>query len=267
MRLYRLIGTFACLLVLSACVSLTAVNDFAKESSIITANKAMLDDTEALRLARRYNPNITDPESKAFTDRLAVTHACLDVMNAYMTVLAQLSGGGVGNVSSEFSKIGQGLTALQVTDPRVQATVAAAGALSNILLDAVIRNSIKRLLVESARPVDEIMVYLVAQAQTTANTYNQAIAFNNQYWSDLFSRSAADGVTSELGNRARRSDIAQLKIKAAAADAAVVAFQKIRADNAALAANADRLDAKALIEQLKANEPYLMSAINAMKSF
>lgn len=266
MRFYRLIGTVACLLVLSGCLSLTAVNDFAKQSSLITANKAMMDDTEAQSLARRYNGNVLDPSSKEFTDRLAVTYACLDVLNAYMTVLAQLSGGSVGNVSSEFSKIGDGLTALKVTDPKVQTALTAASALTNLLLQNVVRSDIRRLIVSSASQVDKITEYLVAQAQTTSNTYNLAIAFNNRYWNDMYNRSTPDSVTRELANRARKADIATLNAKAAAADAAIVAFQKIRADNAALVANADRLDAKSLVEQLKADEPYLMAAINALKS-
>lgn len=266
MRLHRLASIVACLFALSGCLNLTAVNEFAKQSSQITDNKAMLDDTEAQSLARRYGGNVLDPSSKEFTDRLAVTSACLDVLNAYMTVLAQLSGGSVGNVSSEFSKIGDGLTALKVTDPKVQTALTAASALTNLLLQNVVRNDIRRLIVSSASQVDEITAYLVAQAQTTSNTYNQAIAFNNRYWSDLYTQSSPDSVTRELANRARKADITSLNAKAAAADAAAIAFQKIRTDNAALVANADRLDAKSLVEQLKADEPYLMAAIKALKS-
>ena len=265
MRLLKLIIVLCGLAALTGCLSLTAVNDFAKESSVITANKAMLDDTDAQTIANRYDRNVLSPDSDDFKNRLAVTGACLEVLNGYMTVLAQLSGGSVSNVSSEFSKIGEGLNALNV-DPTYQAIVAAVGALTNVVLDAVVQRDLKKLIGDSKEPVDAILAYLVAQAETTRNTYVQAVAFNNKYWGDLFDTSRVDPIVKELGNRAHRADIASLKAKTAAADAAVVAFKKIRADNAALAANASRLDAKALIEQLKADEPYLMAAINALKA-
>ncbi len=280
---YNIGLTIACF-VLSGCgVNLSAVGDFAKESSLISSNKAMLDDTAAQTEIREYdvengiqNNNFIDPASKEFTDRLAVTNSALEALNGYMTALAQLSANGVANVSSDFSIIGTALKSLNVTDPAVQPGLNATSALVNILLDAAVRNDIEKLLRASAAPVDQITAYLVDQAQTTSNTYNQAIAVNDKFWGVLTHQTGEDikfcnrvnlcKPVYVLANRARGADRADLSAKAAAADAAVVAFQKIRRDNAALVANVDHLDAAALITILKNDEPDLLSAIHNLKA-
>jgi hypothetical protein len=263
---------------LSGCVDLTAVGDFAKESSVISSNKAMLDDTAAQTEARKYDTanKFIDPTSKAFTDRLAITNHALDALNGYMTVLAQLSAGGVANVSSDFSAIGSALKSLKVTEPAVQPALNATSALVNILLDASVRSDVKKLITAAAAPVDQITAYLVDQAQTTSNTYTQAIAVNNKYWGDLTQQTDQDvklcksanicKLLDQLANRARAADYADLSAKAAAADAAVTAFKKIRSDNAALVANVDHLDSAALIAILKNDEPDLLTAIRNLKS-
>jgi hypothetical protein len=263
--------------VLAGCVDLTAVSDFAKESSIITANKSMLDDTAAQTEAHLYAPNnFADPTSKAFTDRLAITNKALAALNGYMSVLAQLSASGVANVSSDYSTIGSGLKSLGVTDPSVQPAINAASALTNIVLAAILSKDVKMLITSAAQPVDQITAYLVDQAQTTSNTYNQAIAVNNRYWGELTQQTKGDARVCRtaalckaiyvLVNRAHATDVADLTAKAAAADAAVTAFKKIQTDNAALVANVNELDAKSLIAILKADEPYLLAAINNLKA-
>jgi hypothetical protein len=267
--------TIACI-ILSGCVDLTAVSDFAKESSLISSNKAMLDDTAAQTEAHKYYDNFIDPASKAFVDRLAVTNHALDALNGYMTVLAKLSANDVANVTSDFSTIGTELKKLNVTDPAVQPAIAASSALTNLLLDATVRNDIKKLIITSAEPVDKIMAYLVDQAQTTSNTYNQAVAVNNKYWGDLTTQTKEDANFCKLANicktlyyladRARDADNASLNSKADAADAAVKAFKKIRVDNAALVANVDHLNGKALVAILKNDEPDLLTAVRNLKS-
>jgi hypothetical protein len=261
---------------IAGCVDLTAVNDFAKESSLITANKAMLDDTDAQTEARKYNSSYVDPTSKAFTDRLVVTNHALDALNAYMTVLAQLSANDVANVSSDFSAMGTGLKDLHVTEPTVQSGLNAASALTNMLLDAAVRTDIKKLLTAGAQPVADITTYLIDQAQTTENTYNQAIAVNNQYWGDLTKQTRTDEQFCKTANvcsavyllatRARDGDSKVLSAKAAAAGAAVKALRKIRADNAALVEHVDHLDAKAVVQLLKNDEPDLMTAIRNLRT-
>jgi uncharacterized protein YutE (UPF0331/DUF86 family) len=267
---------------LSGCVNLSAVGDFAKESSVISANKALLDDTDAQTEAREYAlalnlPNsFADPASKEFTDRLAVTAHALTALNAYMTVLAQLSAKDVANVSSEVSTIGTALKSLNVTDPKLQPGLNAATSLANILLNEVIRKDVKKLIDSAAAPVDDIANYLVDQAQTTSNTYNQAIAVSNRYWGSLTAPSKGDSelcrtanlckTVSVLANRARDADNKNLSAKAAAADTATAAFKKIRNDNAALVKNTDHLDDKALIAMLKSDEPDLQAAIRTLKS-
>jgi len=275
--------TLACFVLAGCGVNLSAVGDFAKESSLISSNKAMLDDTAAQTEIREYdveegiqNSNFIDPASKEFTDRLAVTNSALKALNGYMTVLAQLSANGVASVSSDFSTIGTALKKLNVTDPAVQPGLNATSAMVNILLDAAVRNDIEKLIRASGAPVDQITAYLLDQAQTTSNTYNQAIAVNDKYWGDLTRQTSEDTKFCKrvnlckpvyvLTNRARNADRADLSAKAAAADAAVVAFQKIRSDNAALVANVDHLDAAPLIAILKNDEPDLLTAIHNLKA-
>jgi hypothetical protein len=279
---YRIGLTIACFILSGCSVNLSAVGDFAKEGSLISSNKAMLNDTAAQTEVREYDDqnniasNFIDPTSKAFTDRLAVTNYALEALNGYMTVLAQFSANGVATVSSDFSTIGTAFKSLNVTDPKVQQGLDATSALTNILLDAAIRNDIKKLIIDSAAPVDQITAYLIDQAQTTSNTYNQAIAVNNKYWGDLTHQTSEDvkfcGQVNlckpvyVLTNRARITDEADLSAKAAAAAAAVTAFQKIRRDNAALVNNVDHLDDAALVEILKNDEPDLLTAIRNLKT-
>ena len=261
---------------LCGCVNLTAVNDFAKESSVISANKAMLDDSDAQTEARKYDSSYPDPNSADFKNRLAVTNRALDALNAYMSVLAQLSANDVSNVSSDFNTIGSELKALNVTDPAVQKGVSATSALVDLLLNSVVRSDIKKLLINSAQPVADITGYLIDQAQTTANTYVQAIAVTNKYWGDLTSQTDRDKEFCKtahlcetvyvLATRTRDADAAVLAKKNAAAMAAVKAFAKIQSDNAALVKNADHLDAKNLVDLLKADEPDLKTAINNLRA-
>lgn len=263
--------------ILAGCVNLTPVSNFAKESSVIAANKAMLDDTPAQAEAHLYAPNnFIDPTSKTFTDRLAVTNKALAALDGYMSVLAQLSASGTANVSSDFSTIGSGLKSLGITDPTVQPAITATSTLTNIVLEAVVTKDVKTLITKAAGPIDQITSYLVDQAQTTSNTYNQAIAVNNHYWGDLTQQTKQDAQFCKttnlcktlygLANRAHAADVADLNAKAAVADAAVTAFKKIRTDNAALVTNVNQLDAQALVVLLKADEPYLLAAINSLKA-
>jgi hypothetical protein len=273
------------IIVLSGCADLTAVGNFAKESSLITSNKAMLDDTAAQTEARTYahthqmvqiESSLVDPSSKEFTDRLAVTKNALDALNAYMTVLGQLAAKGVPSVSPNVSTIESALTSLKVTDPVIKPSLDATTALANIVLDAIVRKDVAKLIKSSASSVDQVTMYLADQAQTAANTYTQAAAFNDKYWSDLTRQTDKDkefcasaGLCTPLyvlATRARDSDDVELAAKAKAATAAVTAFQKIRADNAALVANADHLNADALIETLKADEPDLLTAIRNLQT-
>jgi hypothetical protein len=263
-------------LVISGCVNLTAVNDFAKEGSVIAANKAMLDDTDAQTEARKYDPSYEDPASKDFVDRLAVTNHALDALNGYMTVLAQLSANDVANVSSDFSTIGTGLKDLHVTSSAVQSGLNATSALTNLLLDAAVRGDIKKLLTASGQPIADITGYLIDQAQTTANTYSQAIAVNNKYWGDLTKQGDSDkefcksanlcAAVYVLATQARDVDSQSLSAKASAAEAAVAAFRKIRTDNAALVEHVDHLDDQAVIQILKNDEPDLLTAIRNLRS-
>jgi hypothetical protein len=273
---------FALSAALSGCVDLSAVGDFAKESSVISANKALLDDTDAQTEVREYAlalnlPNsFADPASKEFKDRLAVTGHALAALNGYMTVLAQLSAKEAANVSAEVSTIGTALESLNPSDPKLQPGLNAASALANLLLNDAIRKDIKKLIDSAAAPVDEIANYLADQAQTTSNTYTQAIAVSNRYWSSLTAPSKRDAefcrtanlckAVDVLADRARDADNKSLSAKAAAADTAAAALKKIRSDNAALVKNTDHLDDKALIAMLKNDEPDLQAAIRATKS-
>ncbi len=266
----------------SGCVNLTAVGDFAKECSLISSNKAYLDDTDAQNEAREYDnahhieDRFIDPASKPFTDRLAVTAHALNALNEYMNILAQLSANDAPNVSSDLSPKAATLKSLKVTDPAAQAGLNAAQSLTGILLDGAVRHDVKALIKAAAAPVDEIAMYLTAQAQTTSNTYTQAIAVNNQYWNELTVQSAEDVKLCKsanlcksiyrLANRARDEDNAKLSAKAAAADAAVNAFKKIRTDNAALVANLDTLSGKTVVAILKRDEPDLLTAVRNVKS-
>jgi hypothetical protein len=285
MRCHGRVAFLIVALILSGCVDLTAVGNFAKESSQISANKAMLDDTDAQTEARAYahthnmadaESSLADPASAAFKDRLAVTNSALAALNSYMTVLAQLSAKNSASVSSNVSSMESSLKSLKVTDPTVKPALDATSALASILLNATIRQSVAALITNAAAPVRQITIYLADQAQTTSNTYTQAVRFNQQYWSDLTTQTPADKkfcatanlceAVYALATHARNAASTELTAKAQAAAAAVIAFQKIGKDNDALAANVNNLNSDALVATLKADEPYLLSAIQALES-
>jgi hypothetical protein len=191
-------------------------------------------------------------------------------------VLAQLSANDVANVGSDFTSIGSGLKSLQVTDSKVQSGLNATSALVQLLIDSKVRSDIKKLITAAAQPVDQITLYLADQAQTTGNTYTQAIAVNNLYWGDLTQQRPEDQKFCAVANlcnpvyvlatRARDAGNADLTAKQAAAAAAVTAIQKIHNDNAVLVANVEHLDAKALVDTLKGDEPDLLTAIRNLRS-
>lgn len=271
----RVLLTFTCIWV-TACVDLTAVGDFAKESGLISSNKAMLDDTAAQTEAHGYDNSLSDPLAAEFKNRLAVTNHALAVLNDYMNVLAKLSGSNVGNVNSEFTTIETAFESIKITEPEVQSGLTASNALANVLLDAAVRRDIKKLITQSAEPVAQITTYLADQAQTTSNTYTQVIAFINQYWGTLSAPTEEDKEFCKrshlckpvylLSARARDADIAVLNAKILEADAAVTAFTKIHKDNAALAGNVDHLNDKALVATLKQDEPDLLIAIHNLRA-
>jgi O6-methylguanine-DNA--protein-cysteine methyltransferase len=267
---------------LSGCANLSAVGNFAQESSLISANQALLDDTDAQAQAREYGAalhaadDFGDPASKAFTDRLSVTHQASSALQAYMTVLAQLSAGDTASVSTEVASISTAVGALNPGDPSLKPRMDAAASLSNLLLNGLVRKDLRQLIQSAAAPVDIITLYLADQAQITSNTYSQAIAVSNRYWGSLTTQSTQDielcrsanlcKAVYALAGRARASDNADLAAKAAAADAAATAFKKIRSDHAALAAHTAHLDEKELIAQLKTDEPSLLAAIQSVHS-
>jgi hypothetical protein len=273
---FRISSIFFAAVLVTGCVDLSAVNDFAKESTVLSSDKGMLDDTAAQTQARSYDSTLLDPKSKEFTDRLAITNQALVALNGYMTVLAQLSANGTPSVSAQISTIDTALKSLNVSDSKLQPSMNAVGALANVLLATAVRSDIRKLVKAAAQPVDQITAYLVDQAQTTSNTYNQAIAGNNRYWGQLTAQTAQDKhfcSTSSICNavyalvaEARDSEAASLSAKAASADAAAAAFNKIRRDNAALVTDVAHLNSKDLVATLKSDEPELVTAIRNVRS-
>lgn len=270
----------------SGCVDLTTVGNFAKESSLISSNKAMLDDTAAQTTVRSYalkhpiagvdEKSLVDPGSQAFKDHLVVTNQALAALNGYMTALTQLSGETSASVRSDAGKFDSALTSFKVTDPAAKPTVDASTALSGILLDGDVRKDVAALIAHSQPYVQQITAYLSDQAQITSNEYAQAISFNQQSWGDLMQQTKADrdfcanvslcAPIYLLATRARDADDAELAAKAKAAAVAATAFKKIGKDNDALAANIDHLDSDALIAILKSDEPDLLTAISNLQS-
>lgn len=268
-------------LALSGCVSLTAVSDFAQESSVISANKAALDDTVAQTQAYRFfqsHPayqqeipewrSLADPASADFKARQQVTSAALDVLNSYMTLLAKLSAKDEASVSSGIAGIEAGLKQLNVADPKVKAGLDATAALANIILDAKVRGDVKRLVTASDPQIEQITRYLASSGEVAAIAYDLNIRINSAFWLDATRHCVGEncGPIVELEARAWHADNAELSTKAKAAKAAANAFNKIGADHAALARHASDLNAKALQEQLKLDEPLLLSAIQNLRS-
>jgi len=224
----------------------------------------------------RHHTGPVDPESKEFRDTQAVTQAALEALNGYMKVLSELSAKDVANVSSDFSTMDPDLSTLTVTNPKVRSGLEASSALASILLDAAVRNDLKKLIVKAAEPVGQITTYLVDQAQITRNVCIQTVAANHEYWAGLTTQNPANREFCSqhtickplyaLAKRALVTENNDLNAKAVAAEAAAKAFQKIHDDNAALVNNVDHLDAKALTEILTNDEPYLISAIRDLEA-
>jgi hypothetical protein len=264
---------------LSGCVNLSAVADFAQESSLLTANQAMLDDSAAQATAHLYDRSVEDPDSDAFKAHLIVTRNALAALNAYMNVLTRLTDRGQRTMDPETTKIEGDLALLNVADPKVKAGFDAASALAGILLDGVIRRQVAKLAPASAASIETITLYLADQAQVTANTYSQGANFSTGYWTGLKVRSGQDvkfcqetrlcDAVDALATRTMIADREQLKAKSRAAAAAAEAFRKIGKDHQALVdalKTHKKLDDKGLIELLKADEPLLKAAIQNLKA-
>ena len=265
----------ACCMALTGCVDLTAVADFAKESSVITANEAQLNDSAALALLyANGNKSALDPNSQQYKDEVTLTQKALTALNSYMGVLAQLSASDLPSVSSETKAIGTDLANLKVSGPEATAALNATTSLTNLLLSALQQRDIKTLVVKAKDPVDTILTYLIAKATLANVNYNGAITLSNEYWSSMVNPTDSDKVFCPksglcqpvyvLATRARNADASDLDAKAKAAKNAAAAFTKIKADNDALAQSADHLNAQALIDALKMDEPDLLTVIHSL---
>ena len=270
---------------LTGCIDLTPVGNFAKESSTL-AGATTLDASDALvevRTAAKsagLDPDqgaypVPDPVSSSFKQQQAVTAAASKALSAYMAKLAELSSKSTTSMGADISSISTSLGSLHVADAHAQAALSASQSLANLLTGAAVKYTTRTLILAAAKPVDEITLYLADQAKVLSDDYRNADNLSQDAWSRLRASAGPDvkncqgsnlcPLVYRLAYRAAADDSVTLRTKAASALQAEVAFEKVRKDHQTLVDNVDHLTAEQVVDELRADEPYIQTAITDLR--
>jgi hypothetical protein len=245
------------LLALGACTNLTAVSDFARLGSNVTASAAAIDGypaaaSEQARMAPAATAAARKEQAAKAVDQTKVADLGMQTLSLYLSTLARLADGKLVNVQSSAPGIGASLTSLA----RMNATVAdPATAVINLLLaaplDAWRRKAVANLIDQANQPVQKLGTALADFARVTAFTYDQDISQANIYYRNLGARSH-DPEVREMLDEWRVLHIADYARARDQAKAAEAVLRKIVQGQAELQAHRNRLtgaELKALLTQ------------------
>ena len=267
----RLIVLF--LVVTSACANLSAVRDFAKTSSAITANEPVISgwphiyDTAQMLAAspqvRKSAPDLQatlKEEAKAANADVPLALQAVKALGLYMNVLGALADDKLPDVSDQASSISSSLTTLGAANDNPKEATTGLLKLVGISLDAWRQQAIGDLIKQSNKNVQTIASFLAATTNAVEKADKLARSVTDQYWEAAGALSKDPGVQA-LVLRAERQDDQAYAIRIAQADAARAAFQKIAADHAILAAHADSLSGDKVQNALSNDIPVLLNAL------
>ena len=261
------------LLVTSACANLSAVRDFAKTSSSITANEPVIsgwphiyDTAQLLAASPQMTASAPDlktklkEEAKAANADVPLALEAGKTLGLYMNILAALADDKLPDVSDQASSISSSLNTLGAVNSNAEDATAGLLKLIGISLDAWRQRAIRDLVKDSDKDVQTIAKFLAATANAVQKADKFAKSVTDQYWEATGALSKDPGIQALL-LRAERSDDQSYATRIAQADAAQAAFQKIAADHAMLATHADSLSGDDVRNALASDVPVLLSAL------
>lgn len=268
-------------LLLAGCVDLSAVSNFAKTSSQITASEpvisgwsASFDEAHQVALSpelRHVVPHQarTLEVARAQAQKYApMAQKAAQTLALYMQALAQLSDSKLPNLSSQATMLDASLQALKIekTNGAGLEAKGAAGSLLQLLsipIDFWRQYTVRELILRADNDVQILAEFL----SVTADTVETAEAAAGQTVARYYQVSARS--THDAGVRALLRNVlwehqAAMTASRAKAHQAAQAFATIGKDHAALARNANRLSGVAVQSTLATDAPLLQAALKVL---
>jgi hypothetical protein len=239
----------------SACADLTAVSDFAKLSSNVTASTSAISSyPEAAAELARMAPPASKQRTQTEADRAAaetkVAQLGLKTLSLYFATLAALADDKTVDVKSSASSIAGSLKTLGAIKPSI---VDPATALITILLtaplDAWRRSAVANLIDRANIPVQTLSRDLANFARIVALKYHEDRLQANIYYESLAKRSSDPAVRAMLKewDQLHVTHYQQLEDQATAAQEALQAIEQAHADLQARKSKLSSSEVKALL--------------------
>jgi len=261
------------LLSTSACANLSAVRDFAKTSSAVTASEPVISgwshvyDTARMMAAspqmKKAAPELQktlEQETKGATADVPLALEAGRALGLYMNVLAALADDKLPDVSDQASNISSSLNTLGAVNTNAKDATTALLKLIGISLDTWRQRAISDLVKKSNQDVQTIAAFLAAAANVVGKADKFAMAVTDQYWEATGALSKDPGVQALL-LRAERQDDQVYATRMAQADAAQAVFKRIAAAHDLMAKNADSLSGDEVRNALSNDIPILMTSL------
>lgn len=221
----------------AGCANLTAVRDFSKLTSEVTASTPAIQSypaatRELARLAPADERAKRNDEARAAVDQTKVAELGLRTLSLYFAALAKLADDSTINMPS--SSIGNSLQSLgAINTSMVTPTNALINLLTKAALDGWRRRAIATLIEDANDSVKALAEQLADFAKGVAETYRSDISQANIYYRNLEARSGDPAVRAVLDEYriARVDDYSKARDRALAAE---TALRKIREAQAKL---------------------------------
>jgi hypothetical protein len=224
---------------LSACANLSAVSDFTKLSSDVTANTAAIDSypeaaQEIARMAPPSRKAERDQEAQAAKGVTEVADLGLKSLSLYFSTLSKLADDKTVDVKSSATSIGASLKTLgAVKASMADPATALITLLLTIPLDAYRRSAIAKLIEGANEPVQQLAEGLATFAGGVASEYQSVSLEANTFYANLHNQTS-DRAAQEMLEEWRRAHVGRYSQLRSQALAAETAFRNIKKGQAAL---------------------------------
>jgi hypothetical protein len=266
----RLVLPLAVTLFVPGCVDLSAVRDFAKTSSAVSANEPVISGwptnyDAAIKLAATpglppdLKTRLQEDAAAAKQDAPLAIQAA-KALSLYFDVLGKLADDKLPDVSSDATAIATAIGKLDTGDKAAKGATSTLVDLIGVALDAWRKIAVRDLVIQSDPSIQVITAYLATVSLSVQKADKFAERVTDQYWETEGARSR-DPAVQGLVLKQERTDDADYATRIAQADAAAAAFKKIGTDHALLARNASRLSAQDIQTTLSNDLPTLLNAL------
>jgi hypothetical protein len=243
------------LVTIASCANLTAVSDFAKLSSDVTANTPAIVSypTAAREMARMSPPAeraLRNQQAKEAADQTQVAALGLKTLSLYFSTLSKLADNNTVNVKSAASSISSSLQSFGAIKPSIaDPATAIITLLLTAPLDAWRRQAVANLIDRANEPVQRLARDLANFAKGVAQAYDRDISQANIYYTGLGARSSDPGVRAMLDEYriAHIAEYSKARDQALAAETALRKIEQAHADLQAHKSDLNGAELKALL--------------------